>query len=166
MTVGLAHARSAVVGVVSDTHGWMRSEAVEALRGVDLVVHAGDVGSAEILESLARIAPVVAVRGNADRDDLSWRLPATAEVEVAGVWMHVLHRIEDLRIDPRKAGFGVVIYGHSHRPESDIREGVLFLNPGSIGPRRFSLPVSLALLRVDGGRARVESVLLDHAETT
>lgn len=161
MTVGLAHSRSAVVGVVSDTHGLLRPEAVEAVRGVDLLIHAGDVGTGDVLEALSRIAPVVSVRGNVDHGELRSRLPATAEVEVAGVWIHVLHRLEDLDLDPRAAGFGVVIHGHTHRPETWSRDGVLFVNPGSIGPVRFSLPVSLARLRIASGNVRVETIVLD-----
>ncbi len=161
MTVGLAHSRSAVVGVVSDTHGLLRPEAVEALRGVDLLIHAGDVGSEDVLEGLSCIAPVVSVRGNVDHGELRSRLPATAEAEVAGVWIHVLHRLEDLDFDPKAAGFGVVIHGHTHRPETRSRDGVLYVNPGSIGPARFSLPIALARLRIASRTVRVETVVLD-----
>lgn len=165
MTVGLAHSRSAVVGVVSDTHGLLRSEAVEALRGVDLLIHAGDVGSADVLLGLSRVAPVVAVRGNVDHGELRSRLPATAEAEVAGMWIHVLHRLEDLDLDPKAAGFAVVIHGHTHCPETRSRDGVLYVNPGSIGPVRFSFPVSLALLRIAAGEVRVETIVLNHVRS-
>lgn len=161
MTVGLAHSRSAVVGVVSDTHGLLRPEAVVALRGVDLLIHAGDVGSRDVLEELTLVAPVVAVRGNVDHGELRSKLPATAEAEAAGVWIHVLHRLEDLDLDPRAAGFGVVVHGHTHRPETRSRDGVLYVNPGSIGPTRFSLPVSLAMLRIASGNVRAETIVLD-----
>jgi putative phosphoesterase len=161
MTVGLAHSRSAVVGVVSDTHGLLRPAAVEAVRGVDLLIHAGDVGSPDVLEGLSRIAPVVSVRGNVDHGALGARLPATAEAEVAGVWIHVLHRLEDLDLDPRAAGFGVVVHGHTHRAETRSRDGVLYVNPGSIGPKRFSLPVSLAFLRIASGAVRAETLVLE-----
>jgi hypothetical protein len=161
MTVGLAHSRSAVVGVISDTHGLLRPEAVEVLRGVDLLIHAGDVGTGEVLEALSGVAPVVSVRGNVDHGELRSRLPATADAEVAGVWIHVLHRLEDLDIDPKAAGFGVVVHGHTHRPETTSRDGVLYVNPGSIGPARFPLPVSLARLRIASRHVRVETIVLD-----
>ena len=139
-----------LVGVVSDTHGLLRPEAVAALRGVDLIVHAGDVGAPEVLNGLRVLAPVVAIRGNNDKGAWAERLRATEVVEAAGALLYLLHDVGDLDLDPAAAGFHAVVSGHSHRPSVDRRDGVLFLNPGSIGPRRFTLPIALALLRVDG----------------
>ncbi|HKC50178.1 MAG TPA: metallophosphoesterase family protein [Myxococcota bacterium] len=139
-----------LVGVVSDTHGLLRPEAVAALRGVDLIVHAGDVGAPEVLDGLRELAPVVAIRGNNDKGAWAERLRATEIVEAAGGLLYLLHDVGDLDLDPAAAGFHAVVSGHSHRPSVDRRGGVLFLNPGSIGPRRFTLPIAFALLRVDG----------------
>ena len=137
------------IGVISDTHGLLRPEAVAALAGVDRVIHGGDVGSEEILEALAKIAPVTVVRGNTDYQPWAERLPVTELVEVGEKSIYVVHDIEDLILDPAAAGIDVVIYGHSHRPVLEKRgDGVWYLNPGSAGPRRFSLPVTVALLQV------------------
>ena len=138
------------IGVISDTHGLLRPEAVAALRGVDLIVHAGDVGAAEVLDGLRELAPVVAIRGNNDKGAWAERLRATEVVEAAGALLYLLHDVGDLDLDPAAAGFHAVVSGHSHRPSVDRRDGVLFLNPGSIGPRRFALPIAFALLRIDG----------------
>lgn len=137
-----------LVGVISDTHGLLRPEAVEALRGSDLIVHAGDVGAPEVLAGLRQVAPVTAVRGNVDTAPWTAALPAFAVVDAGGTHLYVLHQIEHLDLDPVAAGFAAVIYGHSHQPSAEVRKGVLFLNPGSAGPRRFSRPICLALLRV------------------
>ena len=139
-----------LVGVVSDTHGLLRPEAVRALRGVERIVHAGDVGSASVLEQLRAIAPVVAVRGNNDRGTWAAQLPATEVVEIDGALLYVIHDLAELDLDPAAAGFHAVVSGHSHRPNLERRDGVLYLNPGSIGPRRFSLPVAFARLHVRG----------------
>jgi uncharacterized protein len=139
-----------VVGVISDTHGLLRPSAEQALRGVDLILHAGDVGDAAILDRLRVIAPTVAVRGNVDTSPWGRTLPETEVVEVSGRLLYVLHDRDTLDLDPKTAGFAAVIFGHSHRPSADERDGVLYLNPGSAGPRRFSLPVALALLTVTG----------------
>lgn len=136
------------VGVISDTHGLLRQSALSALRGVDLILHAGDVGDAAILDRLRAVAPTVAVRGNVDTSPWGRTLPDTEVVEVAGRLIYVLHDQTALDLDPRAAGFSAVVFGHSHRPEAIERNGVLYLNPGSAGPRRFSLPICLALLRV------------------
>ncbi|MEQ9569820.1 MAG: metallophosphoesterase family protein [Longimicrobiales bacterium] len=148
------------MGVVSDTHGLLRPEVPPLLEGCDLVVHAGDVGDPAILHALRRIAPVRAVRGNVDGGVLA-DLPHTEAVEVAGHLLYVVHIPEDLDVDPGAAGVSVVIHGHTHRPRSERVDGVLFLNPGSAGPRRFSLPVSLALLRLGPGSVEAEVVELD-----
>jgi len=136
------------IGVISDTHGLLRPEAVKALAGVELIIHAGDVGGPEILEALGQIAPVHAVRGNIDRGEFGSTLPLTRVVQVGGLQLYILHELFTLDLDPRAAGFAAVIYGHSHRPHLERKDGVLYLNPGSAGPRRFTLPVTLALLKV------------------
>jgi uncharacterized protein len=138
----------------------VRPEVLAALRGVAAIVHAGDVGGPEVLDALAAIAPVTAVRGNNDRGPWAARLPATAAIEVAERWFYVLHDVHELDLDPRVAGFACVIAGHSHRPSVETRDGVTYLNPGSAGPRRFRLPVAVARLHV--GR-RVEAEIVELA---
>ena len=149
-----------LIGVISDTHGLLRPEAVEALRGVSLILHAGDVGKPEILAQLEEVAPVKAVRGNVDRGEWAQKLPMTEVVEVGGVFFYMLHILEDLDLDLVAAGFKVVVFGHSHKPSQEVKRGVLYLNPGSAGPRRFKLPVSLALVRVRGQEVEVERLEL------
>lgn len=134
------------LGVISDTHGLLRPEAVQALHGVDAIVHAGDVGSLEVLNSLKRIAPVFAVRGNVDTDHWARELPVTTVVELHGVVFYVLHNLRELDLRPEAANFDFVISGHTHQPAQSERHGVVYLNPGSAGPRRFHLPVTLALV--------------------
>jgi putative phosphoesterase len=134
--------------VISDTHGVLHDRAVDALRDVEHIVHAGDVGDPLILDRLGALAPVTAVRGNVDRGDWAWRLPVSTEVELNGHWLHVRHIAEEIDIDPAAAGFSAVIHGHSHRPKIEQRRGVLFVNPGSAGQRRFKMPLSLALIDV------------------
>ena len=148
-----------LVGVISDTHGLLRPQAVAALRGVGLIVHAGDVGRPEVIEELRRLAPTHAVRGNVDTEAWAGGLPATLAVEVGAVRLLILHDIADL--DPAAAGFAAVIFGHSHKPAIETRNGVLYLNPGSAGPRRFRLPVTVARLRVSGSVIQPEIVALD-----
>jgi putative phosphoesterase len=139
------------VGVISDTHGLLRQEALTALAGVDHILHAGDVGDDSILDALSNIAPLTAIRGNVDRAGRSAELPPTELVELSGCSIYVLHNLQDLDLDPAAAGIAVVISGHSHQSVIERRNGVLYLNPGSAGPRRFSLPVSIAYLHeVDG----------------
>jgi putative phosphoesterase len=148
------------VGVISDTHGLLRAEAVEALKGSDRIIHAGDVGAPEILEKLAAIAPVAAVCGNIDKAPWAQKLPATEVVEVGGISIYVLHDLSKLDLNPKAAGFNVVVYGHSHIPKQETRDGVLYFNPGSAGPRRFKLPISLGKLIIEDGVARAELVQL------
>jgi putative phosphoesterase len=136
------------IGVIADTHGLLRPEAVKALKGVELIIHAGDIDDPRILRKLGRLAPVYAVRGNTDRGDWAADLPLTRVVEVGGVQLYVLHELFCLDLDPAAAGFAAVIYGHSHEPHLERKNGVLYLNPGSAGSRRFTLPVTLALLWV------------------
>lgn len=146
------------IGVISDTHGLLRPEAVNALRGVSQILHAGDVGAPEILEKLSEIAPVTAVRGNVDRDAWARKLPHSEVVEVDGVSIYMLHILDELDLKPEAAGFRVVIYGHSHVPKSEVKKGVLYFNPGSAGPRRFTLPVTVGKLVVKNGQVSSEIV--------
>jgi len=147
-----------LVGVISDTHGLLRPEAVEALRGADLILHAGDVGAPEVLEALGRLAPVHAVRGNNDRAPWAAKLPLTEVVPVGAHLFYVLHEGDLLDLDPAAAGFAAVVSGHSHKPVIETRGGVLWLNPGSAGPRRFRLPVTVARVRVRGAALAAELV--------
>jgi uncharacterized protein len=149
-----------LVGVISDTHGLIRPEAIAALKGSDLIIHAGDVGAPHVLDALRKLAPTFVVRGNIDKAHWAGALPATAHVEVGGLMFHVLHDIAELDLDPAAVGYAAVIYGHSHQPAIDMREGVLFLNPGSAGPRRFRLPVSIARVSVSGQQLRPDIVEL------
>jgi uncharacterized protein len=134
------------VGLISDTHGLLRDGALEALRGSELIIHAGDVGKPEILTALRQLAPVIAVKGNIDKGSWASELPATAIVEAGPATIYVLHAIEELDLDPEAAGIQIVVSGHSHKPSRTERSGVLYINPGSAGPRRFQLPVTVARL--------------------
>jgi len=138
------------IGVISDSHGLLRSEAVEVLKGTERIIHAGDIGREAVLEALEEIAPVTAVRGNMDGAPWARRLPETDLVQVGGCLLYVLHDVSRLDLDPAAAGFHAVIFGHSHRPHIERRNGVLYLNPGSAGPSRFRLPVTVALLTING----------------
>jgi putative phosphoesterase len=137
-----------LVGVISDTHGLLRPEAVAALRDVEHILHAGDVGEAEILDRLGRLAPVTAIRGNVDGSGRCGRLPETELVELGGQSIYMLHDRMALDLDPVTAGIGAVVFGHSHQPAIEWVKSVLYFNPGSAGPRRFSLPVSLGFLEI------------------
>jgi putative phosphoesterase len=156
-------ARHGEIGLISDTHGLVRPEALDALAGVSQIVHAGDVGSQEVLDALARVAPVVAVRGNNDRGVLAGRLPERAVLERPGLRLLVVHDRHELTEDPAEGGFDVVVSGHSHRPRVERVAGVLHVNPGSAGPRRFHLPVAIARLWVERGDAvaRILELSLD-----
>jgi hypothetical protein len=149
------------IGLISDTHGLLRPQALEALRGSELIVHAGDVGKAEILAALRKLAPVVAVRGNVDTAGWASALPETAVAEAGTVLLYVLHDVHALDLDPAASGFHIVVSGHSHQPGQFERNGVLYINPGSAGPRRFQLPVSVAILNVDRSTFKVEFVELE-----
>jgi hypothetical protein len=137
-----------LIGVISDTHGLLRPEALAALQGADRIIHAGDVGGPQILEKLAEIAPVTAVRGNVDREAWARKVPVTNVLEVGGLSLYVLHNLEDLDLKPEAAGFAAVVYGHSHIAKQEMKNGVLYFNPGSAGPKRFKLAVSIGRLRV------------------
>lgn len=144
-----------LVGVISDTHGLLRPEAVTALAGAEHILHAGDVGDARILDALREIAPVTAIRGNVDQWGECAELPATDVVELDGRLFYLVHSVTDLDINPVVAGVAAVVSGHSHKPSVEVRDGVLYLNPGSAGPRRFNLPVTIAFVTV--GEAGVDA---------
>ncbi|HZF31417.1 MAG TPA: metallophosphoesterase family protein [Gammaproteobacteria bacterium] len=147
------------VGLISDTHGLLRPEAITFLRGSDFIIHAGDVGDANVLERLESIAPITVVRGNNDKGSWADAMAETEVLQVNDVLIYVLHDIAELDLDPVAAGFRVVVFGHSHRPLSETRDGVLYINPGSAGPRRFKLPISVGELQVVDG-----SVTSKHVE--
>ena len=147
-----------LIGVISDTHALLRPEALRALEGSQHIIHAGDVGAGEILSKLRTIAPVTAVRGNIDTDSWAHKLPQTEVVEFAGISIYVLHDLAQLDLKPEAAGLKVVIFGHSHVPKQETRQGVLYFNPGSAGPRRFQLPVTVGKLIVEGGNVRGEII--------
>jgi putative phosphoesterase len=160
----MAHRACTVVGVISDTHGLLRPEALAVLCGSDYIIHAGDIGAPEILDKLAEIAPVTAVRGNVDRAAWARKIPATNVLEVGGISIYVLHSLQELDLKPEAAGFAVVISGHSHLPKQETKSGVLYFNPGSAGPRRFRLPVSVGRLRVESGRISAEVISAEIIE--
>lgn len=149
---------SILIGVISDTHGLLRPEALAALEGSEHIIHAGDVGDPTILEKLATIAPVTAVRGNVDKGAWALKLPETEVIELGGVSIYVLHDLAQLDLKPEAAGFAVVIYGHSHVPKQEVCGGVLYFNPGSAGPRRFKLPVCVGRLMAEHGKVSGEIV--------
>jgi len=153
--------REILVGVISDTHGLLRPLAVSALRGSDIIIHAGDVGDPAVIAGLRGVAPTFIVRGNIDTQSWAAALPTTELVEVGALLFYALHDISQLDLDPAAAGFAAVVFGHSHQPSIETRAGVLFLNPGSAGPRRFKLPVAVARVRVLGQRLQPEIVELD-----
>ncbi len=137
-----------MIGIISDTHGLVRPQVIEALTGAELIIHAGDIGSPDVLKTLEAIAPVVAVRGNNDQDPWAAKIPLTNAVEHHSYFFYVVHELDHLDVDPVASEFSAVIFGHSHRASAERRKGVLYLNPGSAGPRRFTLPISVARLRV------------------
>ena|SRR5580698_496664 len=138
------------IGIISDTHGLLRPEAIAALRGVEHILHAGDVGDPAILDELRRIAPLTAIRGNIDRSGPCAQLPAIELIELSGHSIYMLHDVHELDLDPVAAGIQIVVSGHSHKPLIDWKKGVLYFNPGSAGPRRFSLPISIGFLEISG----------------
>lgn len=144
------------IGLISDTHGLLRSEALEAMRGCDCIIHAGDIGDPAILEALRQIAPLHAIRGNIDRDPWAMRLPERLDLEIAGIRVHVLHDAKQLRLEQAAGDVRVVVCGHSHQPVIHEHAGVLRINPGSAGPRRFRLPIGVGYLHMDRGRVQGE----------
>ncbi len=148
------------IGVISDTHGLIRPEVVEALIGCGLILHAGDIGSRSVLDALRAIAPVVAVRGNCDRGPWAQEFQETEVVEADGHLIYLLHNLNEIDLDPAASGFRVVISGHSHNPSRQERNGILYLNPGSAGHRRFKLPVTVARLRIDTIHVEAEIIEL------
>ncbi len=148
------------IGVISDTHGLLRPEAIDALTGVDHILHAGDVGNPAILDRLRAVAPLTAIRGNVDVSGVCGALPATEMVELGGLFFYLVHSLQDLDIEPVAAGVAVVVSGHSHRSDMQVRDGVLYLNPGSAGPRRFDLPVTLAKVIIADGTMRTQIIKL------
>lgn len=151
---------SILIGVISDTHGLLRPEAIAALRGSDHIIHGGDVGSPDILEKLSEIAPVTAVRGNVDKAAWARKLPEAEVLETGCISIYVLHDLAQLDLKPEASGFSVVISGHSHVAKQETRNGVLYFNPGSAGPRRFKLPISAGRLTVENGAVRGEILQL------
>ena len=148
------------VGVISDTHGMLRPEAVQALQGAEHILHAGDIGDPQILTALNQIAPVSAIRGNIDEGGACGHLPATEIIDLHGRSIYMLHDVHQLDLNPEAAGIAAVIFGHSHKPKIEHRRGVLFLNPGSAGPRRFQLPVTVAWLNIVAGGLSAKIVKL------
>jgi uncharacterized protein len=146
------------LGLISDTHGLLREEALRALRGSDLILHSGDVGAPEILEKLREIAPVVAVRGNVDTEAWAQTLPMQEVIEAGPARIYMLHILKDLDLDPAAAEFSIVVSGHSHKPGQETKRGVLYVNPGSAGPKRFNLPITVAKLNLAARPWRVEFV--------
>lgn len=153
-----------LVGLISDTHGLIRSEALDALRDSDLIVHCGDIGDPAVLEALGTLAPVRAVRGNNDKGAWASGLPTNDIVEVGTHTIYVLHNLSDLRLDPHAAGFTAVVSGHSHKPVIEKRGKILFVNPGSAGPRRFNLPVTVATLDLRSGRREGKIIQLAFSQ--
>lgn len=148
------------MGIISDTHGLLRADALAVLRGCELIIHAGDIGAPEVLDALRELAPLVAIRGNNDRDAWAQAIPEQCTFEYADQRIHLLHDLKTLTVDLHEQAINVVISGHSHKPKVEARDGVLYLNPGSAGPRRFSLPVTIARLRCDGETLAAEIVEL------
>lgn len=151
-----------IIGLISDTHGLLRPEAIKALESSDIIIHAGDIGKEGIIEELEKIAPVFAIRGNIDKAAWASKYPETEVVEYEGLFLYVLHDLNELDLDPQAAGFHVVISGHSHKSKISHKDDVFYINPGSAGRRRFSLPITLALLHVEKGSIRSE--ILDLSE--
>ena len=153
------------IGIISDTHGMIRPEVAAAFAGVERIIHAGDIGTSLVMMELNKISPVTAVYGNSDRALWTQELPASEVITVGGVHLYVLHDLEELNLDPAAAGFAAVIYGHSHRQTQETRGGVLYFNPGSAGPRRYTLPASVGLITIENSRIRGEIIPLPEAES-
>src|SRR5215475_11004252 len=145
-----------IVGVISDTHGLLRPQALELLRGSDHIIHAGDIGAPEIVPVLGQLAPVTAIRGNIDKEAWATCFPETEVVELAGLHIYIIHDAQALDLNPKAAGFAAVVSGHSHRPHQQLKDGVLYFNPGSAGPRRFKLPITVGRLEIAQGSVKGE----------
>jgi uncharacterized protein len=154
-----------IIGVISDTHGLLRPEAIDALRGSDYIIHAGDVGDPVILDTLTEIAPVTAIRGNVDRGEWAVKLPSTDVLAIGGVPIYILHNLLDLDLKPEAAGFAAVISGHTHKPKQEKRNGVLYFNPGSAGSRRFNLPITVGRLLIEETNVRGQFLQLSSGAT-
>jgi uncharacterized protein len=150
-----------IIGVISDTHGLLRPQALAALQGSHYIIHAGDVGDPQILDKLTAIAPLTAVRGNVDHGAWAGKIPATNVLDIGEVSIYVLHSIQALDLKPEAANFAAVVYGHSHVPKQETRNGVLYFNPGSAGPRRFKLPVSVGRLTIKNGKIEAKILVLE-----
>ena len=148
------------IGVISDTHRLVRPETLTALDGVEHIIHAGDMGSPDVIAELRRIAPVTAIRGNVDVGDWAREFPETAVVELGGIMIYVVHNIVSVDLDPQASGFAAVVYGHSHAPMQHTKDGILFFNPGSAGPRRFNLPISMGYLIIRAKQVSGEIITL------
>lgn len=148
-----------MVGIISDTHGLLRPEAVRALQGCHHIIHAGDIGAPEIIPALNKIAPVTAIRGNIDTEPWTTKFPPTEVVELDGVFLYVVHDVKAIDLNPQAAGFAAVISGHSHQPKQEWKDGLLYFNPGSAGPRRFKLPISFGILEIAGNK--IEGRIID-----
>ena len=146
------------IGVISDTHGLLRPEALAALCGSDHIIHAGDIGDSAILKELGKLAPLTAIRGNVDREAWAKKIPSTNVLKVRGAIIYILHNLNELDLKPEAAGFAAVVYGHTHVAKAETKNGVLYFNPGSAGPRRFQLPVTIGRLKVEGGKVSAEIV--------
>jgi putative phosphoesterase len=152
------------IGIISDTHGLLRPEALEALRGSRVILHAGDIGKQEIIEALEQIAPVTAVRGNIDREAWARQYPLTQVIEIQGIHLYILHDLSQLDLDPAASGFAAVISGHSHQAKIENKHGVFYINPGSAGPKRFRLPISVAKIEIKDGKVSTKILtLLDRS---
>jgi putative phosphoesterase len=149
-----------IIGLISDTHGLIRPQAIEALQGVELIIHAGDIGKPEVLSALKNVAPVAAIKGNIDSGDWAKLLPYTRLVKAGGMRLFIIHNVRELDCDPVARGFQIVVSGHSHKPAVSTRDGVLFVNPGSAGPRRFKLPIAVGRLFIEDNRATAEIIEL------
>jgi putative phosphoesterase len=157
----MTHTAAIKIGLISDTHGLLRPQALQSLQGSDFIIHAGDICDADVLKQLSALAPVTAVRGNNDRGMWADAIPETNVLEAGAALLYVIHNIDELDIDPGAAGFHAVIYGHSHKPMIEKKHGVLFMNPGSAGPRRFSLPVSTGQLLISGTHIAPQLIALE-----
>jgi uncharacterized protein len=148
------------VGLISDTHGLLRPEARAFAGACDYIIHGGDIGSAAILDELSALAPLIAVKGNNDRQAWAAHLPETEMIRVGGVFIYIIHDLSQLDIEPHAAGAQVIVSGHSHKPQVELRDGILYVNPGSCGPRRFNLPLSVGEIRVEGTKVRARTLEL------